>query len=82
MCHDILVISLEREKFKTEQMTSRQKIEVATRNGWLDELTRSLSEKLMLRKKYKLKTPVEVATRISCHDIKMSRTVKTCCDYV
>ena len=72
MCHDILVISRERERLKIAQTTSRQKIEVATRNGWLDELTRSLSEKLMLRLKYKLKAPVEVATRISCRDIKMS----------
>ena len=72
MCHDILVISCEREIFKIAQKTSQQKIEVMTRKGWLDELTRSLSEKLMLRQKYKLKTPVEVVTRISSHDIKMS----------
>ena len=56
MCHDILVINREREKFKTAQMTSRQKIVVTARNGWLNELTRSLSEKLMLQQKYKLKT--------------------------
>ena len=42
------------------------------RNGWLDELTRSLSEKLMLQQKYKMKTPIEAAIRISCRDIKMS----------
>ena len=56
MCHDILLISREREKFKTVQMMSRQKIEVTRRNGLLNELTRSLSEKLMLQQTYKLKT--------------------------
>ena len=50
MCHDILVISREREKFKTAQMTSRHGL------NELNELTRSLSEKLMLQQKYNLKT--------------------------
>ena len=72
MCQNILVISRERKKFKTAQKTSQQIIKVATRNEWLDELIRSLSEKLMLRQKYKLRTQVKVAKRISCRDIKMS----------
>ena len=58
MCHDIPVSSREREKFKTAQTKSRHRIEVATSKEDTSEVARSLSEKLMLRQKYKLKTPV------------------------
>ena len=40
--------------------------------GMLDGLVRSLPGNLRLQQKYKLETLIEVATRNSCRDIKLS----------
>ena len=67
-CHDIVLRSQHKKKT----------LLVATDNGcrnlegMLNGLARSLPCNLRLRHKYKLKTPIKVATRNSCHDIKLS----------
>ena len=67
-CRDIILSS------RHEKKTFLVAIDNGRRDqeGMLNGLVRSLPGNLRLRKKYKLETQIEVVTRNSCHDIKLS----------
>ena len=67
-CHDIVLRS--RHEKKTFMVTTDNGCR--DQEGMLNGLARSLPGNLRLRHKYKLETPIEVATKNSCHDIKLS----------